>query len=159
VLSLGPTEYSFVSSMGYVDKGDRMANSYSINCRTWKWTKKIFFHLFDLSILNSYIHFSSLGVRKFHIAIFGTFYWGNYWHTLDMNGMCKGQQEDHLLLSLDLKNMAGDIGLFCLPCEEDVVCVGEKGVIRNVSVICERCDVALCYDRRCFADYHNKADP
>jgi len=24
--------------MGYVDKGDRMANSYSISCRTWKWT-------------------------------------------------------------------------------------------------------------------------
>ena len=38
--------------MGYVDKGDRMANSYSINRLTWKWTKKIF-HLFDLAILNS----------------------------------------------------------------------------------------------------------
>jgi len=24
--------------MGYVDKGDRMTNSYSINRRTWKWT-------------------------------------------------------------------------------------------------------------------------
>jgi len=68
-----------------------MANSYSINRRTWKWTKKVFFHLFDLSILNSYILFSSLGLRKFRIAIFRTSYWGNYWHTLDMNGMCKGQ--------------------------------------------------------------------
>jgi len=27
--------------MGYVDKGDRMANSYSISRRTFKWTKKI----------------------------------------------------------------------------------------------------------------------
>jgi len=79
------------SHMGYVDKGDRMANSYSINRRTWKWTKKLFFHLFDLAILNSYILFSSLGVRKFRIAIFGTPYLGIYWHTLDMNGMCKGQ--------------------------------------------------------------------
>ena len=25
--------------MGYVDKGDRMANSYSNNRLTWKWTK------------------------------------------------------------------------------------------------------------------------
>ena len=33
-LSLGWTEYSFVGSMGYVDKGDRMANSNSINRRT-----------------------------------------------------------------------------------------------------------------------------
>jgi len=44
--------------MGYVDKGDRMAETYSIKCRTWKWTKKLFFHLFDLAILNSYILFS-----------------------------------------------------------------------------------------------------
>jgi hypothetical protein len=29
--------------MGYVDKGDRMANSYSIDHRTSKWTKKLFF--------------------------------------------------------------------------------------------------------------------
>jgi len=50
--------------MGYVDKGDRMANSYSINSRTWKWTKKLFFHLFDLAILNSYILFSSLGGKN-----------------------------------------------------------------------------------------------
>jgi hypothetical protein len=37
--------------MGYVDKGDRMAISCSINRRTWKWTKEIF-HLFDLAIPN-----------------------------------------------------------------------------------------------------------
>jgi len=90
-LSLGQTEYSFVSSMGYVDKGDRMADSYSINHYTWKWTKKLFYYLFDLSILNSCILFSSLGVRKFCVAIFRTSYWGNYWHMLDMNRMCKGQ--------------------------------------------------------------------
>jgi len=89
-VSLGWTEYSFVSSMGYVDKWDRISNSYSINRRTWKWTKKLFFYLFDLPIRNSYILFSSLGVRKFRMAIFRTSTRGNYWHTLDMNGMCKG---------------------------------------------------------------------
>ena len=77
--------------MGSVDKGDRMTNSYSINHRTWKWTKKLFFHLFDLTILNCYILFSSLGVRKFRVAIFRTPYCRFYWHTLNMNGMCKGQ--------------------------------------------------------------------
>jgi len=50
--------------MGYADKGDRMTNSYSINQRTWNWTKKLFFHLSDLAILNSYILFSSLGVKN-----------------------------------------------------------------------------------------------
>ena len=35
----------FNRHMGYVHKGDRMANSYSINRRTWKWTKKLFFRV------------------------------------------------------------------------------------------------------------------
>jgi len=39
--------------MGYVDKGDRMANSYSIGRSTFKRTKKLFFHLLDWAILNS----------------------------------------------------------------------------------------------------------
>jgi hypothetical protein len=31
--------------VGDVDKGDRMANSYTIGCITWKWTKKLFSRL------------------------------------------------------------------------------------------------------------------
>jgi len=50
--------------MGYVDKGDRMANSYSISRHTFKWTKKMFFYLLDLAILNSYILHSSCGGKK-----------------------------------------------------------------------------------------------
>jgi hypothetical protein len=41
--------------VGYVGKSDRMANSYAISRRTWKWTKKLLFHLLDLTVLNSYI--------------------------------------------------------------------------------------------------------
>jgi len=50
--------------MGYVDKSDRMANSYSISLRTFKWTKKLFLHLLDLAILNSHILRSSCGGKK-----------------------------------------------------------------------------------------------
>jgi len=38
--------------LGYIDRGDRMVDSYSIGQRTWKWMKKLFFHLLDLSVLN-----------------------------------------------------------------------------------------------------------
>lgn len=48
----------------HVGMGDRIANSYSISCRTWKWTKKLFFHLLDLAILNNFIHLSSCGGEK-----------------------------------------------------------------------------------------------
>jgi hypothetical protein len=46
--------------MGYVDNGDRMP----ISRRTFKWTKKLFFHLLDLAILSSYILHSSCGGKK-----------------------------------------------------------------------------------------------
>jgi hypothetical protein len=52
--------------MGYVDMSDRMANSYSICRRTWKWTKKLFFHLLDLSVLNAFIVQQSCGGKLTH---------------------------------------------------------------------------------------------
>jgi hypothetical protein len=55
-------EYS--RDVGYVDKGDGMANCYSIGCRTWKWTKKLFFGLLDLAILKSFILLLSCGGKK-----------------------------------------------------------------------------------------------
>jgi hypothetical protein len=39
--AIKPEDYNH--HMHYVDKGDRMANSYSISCRIWKWTIKLFF--------------------------------------------------------------------------------------------------------------------
>ena len=47
--------------MGYVDKPDRMVNSYGIARRTWKWTKKLFFHLTDMSILNAFLLHKTCG--------------------------------------------------------------------------------------------------
>ena len=60
--------------MGHVDSADRMANSYTASRRTWKWTKKLFFHLLDLAIVNSYILLSSCGGKKishrdFHLTL------------------------------------------------------------------------------------------
>ncbi|PNF16268.1 hypothetical protein B7P43_G11642 [Cryptotermes secundus] len=52
--------------MGYVDKGDRMANSCSISRRTWKWTNKLFFHRLDLTILNSFLLLSSCSAKLSH---------------------------------------------------------------------------------------------
>jgi hypothetical protein len=41
--------------MSYVDLSHRMVNSYSSGNKTSEWTKKLFFHLLDLTILNSCI--------------------------------------------------------------------------------------------------------
>jgi hypothetical protein len=52
--------------MGYVDNSDRMANSYSVCRRSYKWTAKLFFHLLDLTVLNSWILLSSCGAKYTH---------------------------------------------------------------------------------------------
>jgi hypothetical protein len=52
--------------MGYVDKSDRMVNSYGIARRTWKWTKKLFFHLTDMAILNAFLFHKTCGGKMTH---------------------------------------------------------------------------------------------
>ena len=52
--------------MGFVDKSDRMVNSYEIAHRTWKWTKKLFFHLTDMTILNTFLIHKSCGGKMTH---------------------------------------------------------------------------------------------
>jgi hypothetical protein len=52
---------------GYVDLGDRIAHSYSIQRRTCKWTKKLFFfQLLDMIILNSFLFLTSCGAKITH---------------------------------------------------------------------------------------------
>lgn len=65
--------------MRFVDKSDRMVNSYGIARRTWKWTKKLFLHVTDMTILNAFLihesysgkmthkHFREVIVQKFII--------------------------------------------------------------------------------------------
>ena len=52
--------------MGFVDKSDRMVTSYGIARRTWKWTKKLFFHLTDMTILNAFLIHKSCGGKMTH---------------------------------------------------------------------------------------------
>jgi len=52
--------------MGSVDKSDRMVNSYGIARRTQKWTKKLFFHLTDMTITNAFLIHKSCGSKMMH---------------------------------------------------------------------------------------------
>ncbi|XP_023726519.1 piggyBac transposable element-derived protein 4 [Cryptotermes secundus] len=52
--------------MGFVDKSDRMVNSYGIARRTWKGTKKLFSHLLDMTILNAYLLHKSCDGKMTH---------------------------------------------------------------------------------------------
>ena len=52
--------------MSYVDISDRMANSYSMCRRNFTWTTKLFFHLLDLTVLNSWILLSLCRAKCTH---------------------------------------------------------------------------------------------
>ena len=54
------------ANVGFVGKLDRMVNSYGIARRTWKWTKKLFFHLTDMTILNAFLMHKSSGGKMTH---------------------------------------------------------------------------------------------
>jgi len=142
--------------MGYVDKGDRMANSYSINRRTWKWTKKLFFHLFDLTILNSYILFSSLGGKKISHR--------DFQNTLMFNLLAQAGHERNVQKPVGRpRSAAHQLPRFeergrkhwPIPSVTRRCMCAEKGVTRNVSMIYQRCDVGLCCNKTCFRDCHN----
>ena len=146
--------------MGYVDKGDRMAETYySINHRTWKWTKKLFFHLFDLAILNSYILFSSLGGKKILHR--------DFWMTLMRNLVAQAGQEWNVrrpigapaptaaTQSIRFEERGRQHWPILSATQRRCCMCAARGVTRNVKMICQRCGVGLCCDSTCFQDYHN----
>ena len=75
--------------------------------------------------------------------------------------MCEGQEEYHPLQPLnqfDLRNVAGNIGLFRLPREEDAVCVPKRVSTENLKgyakVVLFHC-VAMAHTLEIITTRHN----
>jgi hypothetical protein len=147
--------------MGYVGKGDRMANSFSISRRTHKWPKKLFFHLLNVAILNSYILLSSCGGKTFTHTDFRL--------TLVRDMLAHAMQEGKIrrpigrlcntTIKIDRLECMGSkhwpaVSKTRVRCR---VC-SKRGVTRNVRVKCRKCGVGLCVVRSCFEEYHTKAN-
>lgn len=56
VKHLVPEDYT--AHTGYVNKNDQMSSSYGTCGRTWKYTKKLFFHLTDLVTINAITNYN-----------------------------------------------------------------------------------------------------
>jgi len=112
--------------MGHVDNLDRLANSYTASRRTWKWTKKLFFHLLDLAIVNSYILYLHVVGRKFHTQIFVSPLSERCWHGLGKshNNPCLWKDQLQLLqTSEDRTHVPISTGLAATPSSGAVACV------------------------------------
>jgi hypothetical protein len=141
--------------MGYMDKSDRMTNTYSISRRTWKWTKKLFFHLLDLTVLNSYILLGSCGakltLRDFRVGLIrdliqeGGTVLGSQITPQGMPTLSTSRLESRHNQHWPQKGTA----------RRCRVCSAKKYTrTRN---ICPKCNVALCVDP-CFRIYHTKSN-
>jgi len=53
-----------------VDRSDQMLSYYSFERKTMKWWKKLFFHLFDLAVVNAHILHNKTSNKKMSLEIF-----------------------------------------------------------------------------------------
>jgi len=141
--------------MGFVDKSDRMVNSYGIARRTWKWTKKMFFHLTDMSILNAFPLHKSCGGKMTHKVFRGILVCELIIHSQEGNvtasGTSKGRPSPAAsqLSRLEVKH------------SQHWPSKGKQQQCRVFSLqkqtrstyFCRKCDVGLCVVN-CFEKYH-----
>jgi hypothetical protein len=77
------------------DLSDNMADSYSISKRTWKWMRKHFSYVLDLTILNSYIVYKScegsMTHRKFVEQLVRDLPVLSYREDIEVRGVPRGQ--------------------------------------------------------------------
>jgi hypothetical protein len=145
--------------MGHVDNSDRLANSYTASRQTWKWTKKLFYHLLDLAIVNSYILLSSCGGKKishrdFCLTIIGEMLARSGQEPRKSMPVGRPVPASTIIGRLDTchnKHWPGRN-----PKQRRCRLCSARGVTRTVLFKCVKCDVALCVDRSCTVDYNTK---
>jgi len=147
-------------NMGYIDCSDRMANSYSMCQCNFKWPKKLFFHLLDLTVLNSWILLSSCGAKCTH----------RDFRLLLVRNLIKeaGRSQDHPTPSLVGRPSAAAANVMRLDSRHNQhwpaksiklrcrVC-SVHGQRRGTIYKCAKCNVGLCMVP-CFTDYHTKTN-
>lgn len=144
--------------MHCVRKGNWKANKYTISRPRWKWTKKLFFHLLDLTILNSYILLSSCGKKISHSSFRNELLMGMLAHAWQVRQlqrpMGRPAGTDRLVNRLECSDSEHWPG----PSETQLRCrvCSIKGLTRKVFVKCLKCGVGLCVKKLCFMEYHTK---
>jgi hypothetical protein len=144
--------------MGYVDKSDRMASSYGIARKTWKWTKKLFLQLLDMMILNAFILHKSSGGKlthmKFHETLVRDLITQCHELHVTTSGISPGRPSPAAaqLSRLQVKHSqhwpSKGKQRHCIVCSQN-----EK--TRNTLYFCRRCDVGLCIVD-CFQRWHTR---
>ncbi|XP_054718570.1 piggyBac transposable element-derived protein 4-like [Uloborus diversus] len=135
-------------NMGFVDLSDRMANSYTFGRRSLKWTKKLFFHLLDLSVLNAYILYKLNHPQEKH----KDFRMKLIRQMIAANGskLEKKVERVNKFPRLDMMSHWSSDEKKRRRCG---MCA-KKNIQKRSTIVCKACNVALCVDQNCFEEYH-----
>ena len=147
--------------MGFVDKSDRMVNSYGIARRTWKWTKKLFFHLTDMTILNAFLIHKSCGGKMTHKIFRENLVREFIIHSQEGNvtgsGLSRGRPSPAAsqLTRLEVKHSEHwpSKGKSQRRCR---LCSLQKKT-KTTLYSCRKCDAGLCVDK-CFEKWHTRVN-
>ncbi|PSN51971.1 PiggyBac transposable element-derived protein 4 [Blattella germanica] len=116
-----------------------------------KWTKKLFFHLTDLTILNSYILLTSCGAklthRDFRLRLFLELVEQGGRQTRPSPRVGRASA-----MSSRVARLEETTRMNCTVC---LTYNKNKKFRRRIQTKCEKCNIGLCISG-CFKDYHTK---
>ena len=121
--------------------------------------KKLFFHLLDLVVVNSYIPLSSCGGKKishrdFQLTLIREMLaWSGHEPRPSMP-VGRPAQTSTNIVTLDTRH--NEHWPVRNPTQRQCRVCSARGVTRSVKFKCLKCDVGLCVDKNYFIDYHTK---
>jgi hypothetical protein len=147
---------NYSAYMEFVDKSDRMFNSYGIAQITWKWTKKLFFHLTDMTILNSFLIHKSYGGKMTHKNFLEILIYKLIIHSQEENVTASGISGGRPSLTASQLSQLEVKHSQHWPSKGKQrrcrVCLLHKQT-RSMLYFCRKCDVGLCIVN-CFEKWH-----
>ena len=140
-------------NMGGVDKGDQLVTYYGFSHRTTKWYKRVFLHLFEVSLVNAYILYCTLLPPKqrlshldFRISVASYLL-----RTFASPSTRHVHPTDDNPLRLTGRHFLGQYEKGCRDCK---VCSTRKlGKRKQTKFYCKQCNLAMC-PCPCFEHYH-----
>ena len=149
-----------------VDRSDQMLSYYAFESKTIKWWKKLFFHLFNLTVVNAHILYNKTGKKKMSLEIFYEKVAEGLLTSAGAEIQVHGQTSspagkpvgrDHFLYRIPATHakVQGTSQRSCCICVDRSKRQTRKTVEKCTTMYCQKCDVGLCR-RQCFEVYHTK---
>jgi hypothetical protein len=150
-----------------VDRSDQMLSYYSFGRKSIKWWRKLFFHLFDLVMVNAHILHKKSSKEKMSLEMFYAKVAEGVIASARMDIQVQGQTSnpagrldqptDHFLFRIPATQgrVKGKTQRSCRVCAEKSKRNTGKTVKKCTTTYCIKCDVGLCMGQ-CFQAYHSK---